>query len=188
MVTSANGRHEHEWKVWQDIKLREGKVIMPGIIDNTTNIIEHPQVVADRIVRYAGLLGRENVIAGVDCGFSSNINIDEVNPDIAWAKLRALADGAALASKRANGTDSRVEGRITDYEAKRNLTIFDHTLRQSAAPAGAAKPLTRPGDAGKPFDQSVFEARTREAVARIVHDQVKAGDHRCQRRRGRRWN
>ena len=99
MVTSANGRHEHEWKVWQDIKLPDGKVIMPGVIDNTTNIIEHPRVVADRIVRYAGVLGRENVIAGVDCGFSSNINIDEVDPEIAWAKLRALADGAALASK-----------------------------------------------------------------------------------------
>jgi 5-methyltetrahydropteroyltriglutamate--homocysteine methyltransferase len=99
MVTSANGRHEHEWKVWKDIELPEGKVIMPGVIDNTTNIIEHPRVVADRIVRYAGVLGRENVIAGVDCGFSSNINIDEVDPEIAWAKLRALADGAALASK-----------------------------------------------------------------------------------------
>jgi 5-methyltetrahydropteroyltriglutamate--homocysteine methyltransferase len=99
MVTSANGRHEHEWKVWKDVKVPDGKVIMPGVIDNTTNIIEHPQVVADRIIRFAGILGRENIIAGVDCGFSSNINIDEVDPKIAWAKLRALADGAALASE-----------------------------------------------------------------------------------------
>jgi 5-methyltetrahydropteroyltriglutamate--homocysteine methyltransferase len=99
MVTTANGRHEHEWKVWKDVKVPDGKVIMPGVIDNTTNIIEHPQVVADRIIRFANVLGRENVIAGVDCGFSSNINIDEVDAKIAWAKLRSLADGAEIASR-----------------------------------------------------------------------------------------
>jgi 5-methyltetrahydropteroyltriglutamate--homocysteine methyltransferase len=100
MVTTANGRHEHEWKVWKDVKVPDGKVIIPGVIDNTTNIIEHPEVVADRIVRFANIVGRENVIAGVDCGFSSNINIDDVNPKIAWAKLRSLAEGAELASKQ----------------------------------------------------------------------------------------
>jgi 5-methyltetrahydropteroyltriglutamate--homocysteine methyltransferase len=98
MLTAANGRHEHEWRVWQDVKLPDGKVIFPGIIDNTTNIIEHPQTVAERIVRFAGVLGRENVIAGVDCGFSSNINIDEVDPDIAFEKLKALVEGAEIAS------------------------------------------------------------------------------------------
>jgi len=98
MLTAANGRHEHEWRVWQDVKVPEGKVIIPGIIDNTTNIIEHPRTVAERIVRFAGVLGRENVIAGVDCGFSSNINIDEVDPDIAFEKLKALVEGAEIAS------------------------------------------------------------------------------------------
>jgi 5-methyltetrahydropteroyltriglutamate--homocysteine methyltransferase len=100
MVMGANGRHRHEWKVWSDVKIPEGKVIIPGIIDNTTHIIEHPEVVAERIVQYAGVVGRENVIASVDCGFSSNINIDEVDREVAWAKLRSLAEGAALASKR----------------------------------------------------------------------------------------
>ena len=98
MLTAANGRHEHEWRVWQDVKVPDGKVIIPGIIDNTTNIIEHPRTVAERIVRFAGVLGRENVIAGVDCGFSSNINIDEVDPDIAFEKLKALVEGAEIAS------------------------------------------------------------------------------------------
>ena len=99
VVAGANPRHEHEWKVWRDVPLPAGKVLVPGVIDSTTNFIEHPELVAERIARYAGVVGRENVIAGVDCGFSSNINIDEVDPEIAWAKLRALADGAALASK-----------------------------------------------------------------------------------------
>jgi 5-methyltetrahydropteroyltriglutamate--homocysteine methyltransferase len=98
MLTAANGRHEHEWRVWQDVKVPEGKVLIPGVIDNTTNIIEHPRVVADRLIRFAEVVGRENVIGGVDCGFSSNINIDEVDREIAFLKLKALADGAAIAS------------------------------------------------------------------------------------------
>ncbi|MGH8057116.1 MAG: cobalamin-independent methionine synthase II family protein, partial [Candidatus Entotheonellia bacterium] len=71
-IMGANGRHEHEWKVWKDVKLPDGKMLIPGVIDSTTNIIEHPEVVAERIVRYANVLGRENVIAGVDCGFGTN--------------------------------------------------------------------------------------------------------------------
>jgi 5-methyltetrahydropteroyltriglutamate--homocysteine methyltransferase len=98
-IVGANGRHEHEWKVWQEVKLPEGKVLIPGVIDSTTNIIEHPEVVAERIVRYATVLGRENVIAGVDCGFGTNAQTDQVDPKIAWAKLRALVDGAELATR-----------------------------------------------------------------------------------------
>jgi 5-methyltetrahydropteroyltriglutamate--homocysteine methyltransferase len=98
-IMGANGRHEHEWKVWQDVPLPAGKVLIPGVIDSTTNIIEHPEVVADRIVRYATVLGRENVIAGVDCGFGTNARTDQVDPEIAWAKLRALVQGAELATK-----------------------------------------------------------------------------------------
>ena len=98
-IVGANGRHDHEWKLWKDVKLPEGVSLIPGVIDNTTNIIEHPQAVADRIVRYASVIGRENVIAGVDCGFapigSSNPGVDSM---IVWAKLRSLAEGAALAT------------------------------------------------------------------------------------------
>jgi 5-methyltetrahydropteroyltriglutamate--homocysteine methyltransferase len=98
-IMGANGRHEHEWKVWQDVPLPEGKVLIPGVIDSTTNIIEHPEVVADRLIRYANVLGRENIIAGVDCGFGTNARTDQVDARIAWAKLRALVEGAALATR-----------------------------------------------------------------------------------------
>ena len=98
-IMGANGRHEHEWKVWQEVPLPAGKVLIPGVIDSTTNIIEHPEVVADRIVRYATVLGRENVIAGVDCGFGTNARTEQVDPEIAWAKLRALVEGAEMATR-----------------------------------------------------------------------------------------
>jgi 5-methyltetrahydropteroyltriglutamate--homocysteine methyltransferase len=92
---AANVRHEHEWRVWEDVKLPEGKVILPGIVSHATNVIEHPEVVADRIVRYADVVGRENVVASTDCGLGGR-----VHPQIAWAKLEALTAGAALATKR----------------------------------------------------------------------------------------
>jgi 5-methyltetrahydropteroyltriglutamate--homocysteine methyltransferase len=103
-IMGANGRHEHEWKVWRDVPLPAGKVLIPGVIDSTTNIIEHPEVVAERIVRYANILGRENVIAGVDCGFGTNAQTDQVDSEVAWAKLRALVEGAELATKALWGT------------------------------------------------------------------------------------
>ena len=93
-VEAGNVRHEHEWRVWQDAKLPEGKLLIPGVVSHATNIVEHPQVVADRIVRYANVVGRENVIAGTDCGLGGRIH-----PQIAWAKLQALSDGAKLASQ-----------------------------------------------------------------------------------------
>jgi 5-methyltetrahydropteroyltriglutamate--homocysteine methyltransferase len=92
-VEAGNVRHEHEWRVWQDVKLPDGKLLIPGVVSHATNIVEHPQVVADRIVRYAKVVGRENVVAGTDCGFGGRIH-----PQIAWAKLAALAEGARLAS------------------------------------------------------------------------------------------
>jgi 5-methyltetrahydropteroyltriglutamate--homocysteine methyltransferase len=93
-VEAGNVRHEHEWRVWQDVKLPDGKLLIPGVVSHATNIVEHPQVVADRILRYAKIVGRENVIAGTDCGLGGRIH-----PQIAWAKLKVLAEGAALASK-----------------------------------------------------------------------------------------
>jgi 5-methyltetrahydropteroyltriglutamate--homocysteine methyltransferase len=96
----ANPRHEHEWIVFKDLKLPEGKTIIPGVIDSTTNFIEHPELVAQRIERYADVVGRENVVAGVDCGFATSATASTVDPAIAWAKLAALVEGAAIASQR----------------------------------------------------------------------------------------
>jgi 5-methyltetrahydropteroyltriglutamate--homocysteine methyltransferase len=95
----ANPRHGHEWKVWKDVKLPDGKIIIPGVIDSTSNFVEHPELVADRILQYAGVVGRENVIAGVDCGFGTFAGRLQVDSKIVWMKLASLADGARLASK-----------------------------------------------------------------------------------------
>jgi 5-methyltetrahydropteroyltriglutamate--homocysteine methyltransferase len=94
-VEAANPRHEHEWKVWKDVKLPDGKILIPGVVSHASNVVEHPELVADRIALYASLVGRENVIAGTDCGLGLR-----VHPQIAWAKLKALSEGAALASKQ----------------------------------------------------------------------------------------
>jgi 5-methyltetrahydropteroyltriglutamate--homocysteine methyltransferase len=94
----ANPRHAHEWKVWQDVRLPEEKVIIPGVLDSTTNFIEHPELVAERIVRYAEVVGRERVIAGTDSGFGASAWGGKVDAKIAWAKLQALVEGARLAS------------------------------------------------------------------------------------------
>ncbi len=98
-LEGANPRHEHEWAVFRDVKLPDGKIVIPGVLDSTTNFIEHPELVAQRIVRYADVVGKENVIAGSDCGFGTFARSNpQVEPDIVWAKLRAMADGASLAS------------------------------------------------------------------------------------------
>ena len=99
VIEGANPRHEHEWKVWRDVKLPNGKVLMPGVISHATNIVEHPELVAERIVRLARLLGRENVIAGTDCGFAQGPFYRRVHPSVMWAKLEALSEGARLASR-----------------------------------------------------------------------------------------
>jgi 5-methyltetrahydropteroyltriglutamate--homocysteine methyltransferase len=99
-VEASNPRHAHEWRVWQDVKLPDGKVLIPGVIDSTTNFVEHPELVADRIEAYANLVGRENVIAGTDCGFGTSADRDRVAPSISWAKLKAMAEGAKLASQQ----------------------------------------------------------------------------------------
>jgi 5-methyltetrahydropteroyltriglutamate--homocysteine methyltransferase len=96
---ASNPRHGHEWRAFERVKLPEGKVIIPGVIDSTTNFIEHPELVAERITRYARLVGRENVLAGTDCGFGTWVGQAAVDPDIVWAKLGAMAEGARLASR-----------------------------------------------------------------------------------------
>jgi 5-methyltetrahydropteroyltriglutamate--homocysteine methyltransferase len=98
VIEGANPRHEHEWKVWQDVELPAGKVLIPGVISHATNIVEHPELVCERIVRLAQLVGRDNIIAGADCGFAQSPMYRRVHPTIMWAKLEALAAGARLAS------------------------------------------------------------------------------------------
>ena len=94
-VEAANPRHEHEWKLWKEVKLPGGKILIPGVVSHASNVVEHPELVADRIALFASLVGRENVIAGTDCGMGLR-----VHPQIAWAKLKALSEGAALATKQ----------------------------------------------------------------------------------------
>src|SRR2546425_4483485 len=96
---ASNPRHAHEWRVFERVKLPAGKVIIPGVLDSTTNFIEHPELVAERISRYAKLVGRENVIVGTDCGFRTWVGQAAGDPDIVWAKLRSMAEGAPLASR-----------------------------------------------------------------------------------------
>jgi 5-methyltetrahydropteroyltriglutamate--homocysteine methyltransferase len=99
VIEGANPRHEHEWKVWQDVKLPPEKVLVPGVISHATNIVEHPELVSERIVRLARLVGRENVIASTDCGFAQSPMYRRVHPSIMWAKFEALTEGARLATK-----------------------------------------------------------------------------------------
>jgi 5-methyltetrahydropteroyltriglutamate--homocysteine methyltransferase len=97
----ANPRHQHEWRIWADQKLPDGKILLPGLLGHATNYVEHPELIADTICAYAGLVGRENVIASADCGFSSRASFaPEVHPTVVWAKFAALAEGAAIATKR----------------------------------------------------------------------------------------
>jgi 5-methyltetrahydropteroyltriglutamate--homocysteine methyltransferase len=99
VIEGANPRHEHEWQVWRNAKLSPGQVLIPGVISHATNVIEHPELVAERIVRLAKIVGRENVIAGTDCGFAQGPFYRRVHPTVMWAKLEALGAGARLASK-----------------------------------------------------------------------------------------
>lgn len=94
-LEAGNVRHEHEWKIWRDVKLPEGKVLIPGVVSHATNVVEHPELVADRIIQYAQLVGRQNVVAGTDCGLGGRIH-----PSLAWAKLQSLVEGARLASQQ----------------------------------------------------------------------------------------
>jgi 5-methyltetrahydropteroyltriglutamate--homocysteine methyltransferase len=98
VLEAANPRHGHEWKIWKDVRLPEGKVLIPGVLDTTTNFVEHPELVAERIIRFAEIVGRENVIAGTDCGFGTFAGFYSVKPRITWLKLASMAEGAQIAS------------------------------------------------------------------------------------------
>jgi 5-methyltetrahydropteroyltriglutamate--homocysteine methyltransferase len=100
VVEAANPRHAHEWTVWQETKLPDDKILIPGVLDTSTNYVEHPDLVAERICRFADIVGRERVIAGSDCGFGTFAGYGKLDPDISFKKLKAMADGAAIASRR----------------------------------------------------------------------------------------
>ncbi|MBV9579423.1 MAG: cobalamin-independent methionine synthase II family protein [Chloroflexi bacterium] len=97
-IVGANGRHAHEWRLWREVELPEGMLLIPGVVDSTTNIVEHPEVVAERLVRYAGVVGSQRLMAGVDCGFATGAGSTQVDDRVAWAKLESLVEGAKLAS------------------------------------------------------------------------------------------
>jgi 5-methyltetrahydropteroyltriglutamate--homocysteine methyltransferase len=105
-IESANVRHEHEWRVWETVKLPSGKILIPGVVTHHTTTVEHPRLVADRIVRFANIVGRENVIAGTDCGFAQTEALKRVHPQVMWAKLSALAEGARIATRELWGSSA----------------------------------------------------------------------------------
>jgi 5-methyltetrahydropteroyltriglutamate--homocysteine methyltransferase len=102
-IEMGNPRHAHEWRVWETVRLPEGRKLVPGVISHSTNVVEHPELVAERLVRVAKLVGRENVMAGTDCGFAQSPHLRRVHPSIMWAKLEALAEGARIASRELRG-------------------------------------------------------------------------------------
>ena len=132
----ANPRHQHEWRTWESVKLPEGKVLIPGFISHAMSFVEHPELIADGIETYARLVGRENVIAGADCGFSSRATYKpEVHPSVVWAKFQALAEGARLASR---ATLALERGR----RSANRWPIDTRDPTRAAAPPATARPAS----------------------------------------------
>jgi 5-methyltetrahydropteroyltriglutamate--homocysteine methyltransferase len=100
MLMGSNGRHAHEWSVFEDVKLPDGKYLIPGVLDSTTNVVEHPEVIAQRLALYASVVGKDSLSAGTDCGFGTVAGMQIVAPSVVWAKFKAMAQGAELAEQR----------------------------------------------------------------------------------------
>ena len=143
VIEAANPRHEHEWSLWRDVKLPDDKILIPGVLDTSTNYVEHPALVAERIERFANLVGRERVIAGTDCGFGTFAGFGKLDPEISFKKLAAMAEGAAIASKRL----WRKRPKATAAKAKRPSAKAGSARRANAArrKAPAAARRTRSG-------------------------------------------
>jgi 5-methyltetrahydropteroyltriglutamate--homocysteine methyltransferase len=141
---ASNPRHEHEWKVWGEVKMPAGKVLIPGVLDSSTNFIEHPELVAQRLERFAKVVGRENVIAGSDCGFSTFAGFTAVDPGITWAKLRAMAEGARIASRELWNTSAKPAspGKSKSAAPKKSKTRVA-PKRAKAVSSKRAKPKAR---------------------------------------------
>ena len=118
LIEQANARHEHEWRLWEDVALPEGKVLVPGVVTHHTNVVEHPELVAERLVRLAELVGRESVMGGTDCGFAQGAFVQRVHPTIQWAKLEALAAG------RPHRHEEALPGAV------RRMTVSDRSMRR----------------------------------------------------------
>jgi 5-methyltetrahydropteroyltriglutamate--homocysteine methyltransferase len=135
---SANPRHEHEWRDWAKARLRPGTILMPGVISHTTVLVEHPELVAERIERYARIVGRESVIAGSDCGFATFATSHEIHPTIVWAKLASLTEGARIASRR----------------------LWSRSAKNSAAKSGTAQPKAKTKAKAEPKSKAKATARS----------------------------
>jgi len=109
LMEQANPRHEHEWKIWEDVPLPEDKVLVPGVVTHHTNVVEHPELVAQRLVRLANVVGRDRVMGGTDCGFAQGAFVRRVHPEIQWAKLASLAEGARIASRELWGVKAETQ-------------------------------------------------------------------------------
>lgn len=128
---AANPRHQHEWRIWEEVALPDDKILIPGVIDTCTSYVEHPELVAERIERFAGLVGRDCVIAGTDCGFANFASYQIVDPKIAWMKLAALSEGADLASRHLWNAGRRHEqstrnGKSATLEARHSAESASH--------------------------------------------------------------
>src|SRR3989475_10175926 len=140
-IEAATPRHSHEWRVWEDVKLPEGKVLIPGVIAHTTAVVEHPETVAERIMNFARVLGRERVMAGAGCGFAQGALYQRQHPTVMWAKFAALVQGAKLASERLwrAGGGERAPGQVV--QCKTLKTTWGRGRRQRGGeglPAGEA--------------------------------------------------
>ena len=161
LIEAANPRHEHEWAVWQDVKLPDDKILIPGVVSHCVHLVEHPELVAQRIERFAGVVGRERVIAGTDCGFGTSGAGDEVHPEVAWAKLKSLVEGARIASAKAVALDHRhscVARLLGAGDQRAELEIGDLRIdlavagRGAEAAIGAGDHLVAADDLGQPHD------------------------------------
>ena len=155
VIEGANPRHEHEWEVWKNVKMPNGRVLIPGVISHATNVVEHPELIAQRLVRYAGVLGRENVIAGTDCGFAQGPFMRRVHPSIMWAKLEALSAGARLASKTLWSAPRKAASKPAAKKASAKVV----KLKAPAKKKAKAKAPARKAPARKPVAKATAKRR-----------------------------
>jgi 5-methyltetrahydropteroyltriglutamate--homocysteine methyltransferase len=156
VLEMANPRHEHEWQIWKDIKLPKGAVLIPGVVSHATNVVEHPELIKERIVRLAKLVGRENVIAGTDCGFAQQPTHQRVHPTIQWAKLQALAEGARLASKELWGTGRKSGGKSSSSKSSSSRSVAKKKAKAVAKKVASKK---RPAKKQKRAARSAVKRR-----------------------------
>ena len=181
----ANPRHGHEWKVWQDVKLPDGKAIIPGVIDSTSNFVEHPELVADRIVQYAKVVGRENVIAGVDCGFGTFAGRVQVDTKIVWMKLASLSRGGAAGVAPVVVIGAGAQSQRLDHHPE-HLGVVHRAAHPLAAGAARGQDHVLAGvDAGVEIFRQVAEPQHRAGPVAVALVRLEGALHRAGRRSDR---